>query len=44
MSVRAPSEPEWEDLLFAWRVCRHVRSNAIVIASNGATIGIARGR
>jgi len=44
MSVRAPSEPEWEDLLFAWRVCRHVRSNAIVIASNGATIGIGAGQ
>ena len=24
---------QWEDLLFAWRVCRHVRSNAIVIAA-----------
>ena len=29
---REPSEAQWEDLLFAWRVCRHVRSNAIVIA------------
>jgi phosphoribosylaminoimidazolecarboxamide formyltransferase/IMP cyclohydrolase len=31
-------------MLFAWRVCRHVRSNAIVIASGGATIGIGAGQ
>jgi phosphoribosylaminoimidazolecarboxamide formyltransferase/IMP cyclohydrolase len=31
-------------MLFAWRVCRHVRSNAIVIASAGATIGIGAGQ
>jgi phosphoribosylaminoimidazolecarboxamide formyltransferase/IMP cyclohydrolase len=30
-SARAPSEQEWQDLLFAWNVCRHVRSNAIVL-------------
>jgi phosphoribosylaminoimidazolecarboxamide formyltransferase/IMP cyclohydrolase len=39
-----PSEGQWEDLLFAWRVCRHVRSNAIVIAAGGATIGIGAGQ
>src|SRR5258708_8113437 len=44
MTERAPSEPEWEDLLFAWKVCRHVRSNAIVIAAGGATIGIGAGQ
>ena len=32
LSAREPSEQEWQDMLFAWRVCRHVRSNAIVIA------------
>ena len=32
LTARQPSEDEWEDMLFAWRVCRHVRSNAIVIA------------
>ena len=32
MGAAQPSEAQWEDLLFAWRVCRHVRSNAIVIA------------
>ena len=33
MSAGEPSDAQWEDMLFAWRVCRHVRSNAIVIAS-----------
>ena len=49
MTARAPSEEEWRDLLFAWRVCRHVRSNAIVIAAAergqaSATIGIGAGQ
>jgi phosphoribosylaminoimidazolecarboxamide formyltransferase/IMP cyclohydrolase len=44
LSAREPSEQEWQDMLFAWRVCRHVRSNAIVIASAGATIGIGAGQ
>src|SRR5919201_1638988 len=35
-----PEDRQWDDLLFAWRVCRHVRSNAIVIAKEGATLGI----
>ncbi|MGH2952535.1 MAG: bifunctional phosphoribosylaminoimidazolecarboxamide formyltransferase/IMP cyclohydrolase [Solirubrobacterales bacterium] len=39
-----PSEQQWEDLLFAWRVCKHVRSNAIVFAKEGATIGIGAGQ
>ncbi|HEY7951846.1 MAG TPA: bifunctional phosphoribosylaminoimidazolecarboxamide formyltransferase/IMP cyclohydrolase [Solirubrobacteraceae bacterium] len=39
-----PNEEQWQDLLFAWRVCRHVRSNAIVIARGGATIGIGAGQ
>jgi phosphoribosylaminoimidazolecarboxamide formyltransferase/IMP cyclohydrolase len=44
MSATQPTDAQWEDLLFAWRVCRHVRSNAIVIASHGATIGIGAGQ
>jgi phosphoribosylaminoimidazolecarboxamide formyltransferase/IMP cyclohydrolase len=40
----APSDEQWEDLLFAWRVCRHVRSNAIVLAKGGATVGIGAGQ
>ena len=39
-----PSEEQWEDMLFAWTVCRRVRSNAIVIAKGGATLGIGAGQ
>jgi phosphoribosylaminoimidazolecarboxamide formyltransferase/IMP cyclohydrolase len=39
-----PSEEQWRDLLFAWRVVRHVRSNAIVLAKEGATVGIGAGQ
>jgi len=44
VSARAPTESEWRDLLFSWRVCKHVRSNAIVIARDGATAGIGAGQ
>jgi phosphoribosylaminoimidazolecarboxamide formyltransferase / IMP cyclohydrolase len=40
----APSESVWGDLLFAWRVCKHVSSNAIVIAKDLQTIGIGGGQ
>ncbi|MDX6582799.1 MAG: phosphoribosylaminoimidazolecarboxamide formyltransferase / cyclohydrolase [Solirubrobacterales bacterium] len=43
-TVRQPSEEQWDDLIFAWKVCRHVRSNAIVFAKGGATIGIGAGQ
>ena len=39
-----PGEEQWADLLFAWKVCRHVRSNAIVFARGGATLGIGAGQ
>jgi phosphoribosylaminoimidazolecarboxamide formyltransferase/IMP cyclohydrolase len=39
-----PSEATWGDLLFAWRVCKHVVSNAIVIAKDLRTIGIGAGQ
>ncbi|MGE5281754.1 MAG: bifunctional phosphoribosylaminoimidazolecarboxamide formyltransferase/IMP cyclohydrolase [Chloroflexota bacterium] len=39
-----PSEAQWEDMCFAWTVVRHVRSNAIVIAKDGATLGIGAGQ
>ena len=42
VTERAPTEAEWGDLLFAWRVAKHVKSNAIVIARDLATVG--RGR
>jgi phosphoribosylaminoimidazolecarboxamide formyltransferase / IMP cyclohydrolase len=40
----ALTEPQWGDLLFAWRVCKHVSSNAIVIANDLRTIGIGAGQ
>jgi phosphoribosylaminoimidazolecarboxamide formyltransferase/IMP cyclohydrolase len=39
-----PGESDWGDLLFAWRVCKHVTSNAIVIAKDLRTIGIGAGQ
>ena len=39
-----PSEEQWRDMLFAWTVVRQVRSNAIVIAKDGATLGIGAGQ
>jgi phosphoribosylaminoimidazolecarboxamide formyltransferase / IMP cyclohydrolase len=38
------SEQQWGDLLFAWRVCKHVSSNAIVIARDLQTIGVGAGQ
>jgi phosphoribosylaminoimidazolecarboxamide formyltransferase / IMP cyclohydrolase len=38
------TEEQWADALFAWRVCRHVRSNAIVIARRLQTVGIGGGQ
>ena len=39
-----PDEARWRDMIFAWTVVRHVRSNAIVIAKDGATLGIGAGQ
>jgi phosphoribosylaminoimidazolecarboxamide formyltransferase/IMP cyclohydrolase len=44
VTERAPTEREWGELLFAWKVCKHVRSNAIVLAKNLATVGIGAGQ
>ncbi len=41
---REPSEAEWGEMLFAWKVCKHVKSNAIVLARELATIGIGAGQ
>jgi phosphoribosylaminoimidazolecarboxamide formyltransferase/IMP cyclohydrolase len=41
---RTPSAAEHENLAFAWRVVRHVRSNAIVVATDGQTLGIGAGQ
>jgi phosphoribosylaminoimidazolecarboxamide formyltransferase/IMP cyclohydrolase len=39
-----PTEEQWGDLLFAWRVCKHVTSNAIVLAKGLQTLGIGAGQ
>ena len=41
---RAPTDAELADLLFAFRVAKHVKSNAIVYAKDGATVGIGAGQ
>ena len=44
VSARAPSDKEMDDLLFAWRVARFVKSNAIVYARDRMTIGVGAGQ
>ena len=43
-TARKPSEEEWGELLFAMRVCKHVRSNAIVMSKGLGTVGIGAGQ
>jgi phosphoribosylaminoimidazolecarboxamide formyltransferase / IMP cyclohydrolase len=44
VTERKPTEAEWGELLFAWKVVKHVRSNAIVLAHELGTIGIGAGQ
>lgn len=44
VTKRAPTQAEWADMLFAWTVARHVKSNAIIYAQGGATAGIGAGQ
>lgn len=44
VTERIPTEPEWADLHFAWRVVKHVKSNAIVIAHDRQTCGVGAGQ
>lgn len=44
VTERAPSEDEWKQLLFAWKVVKHVKSNAIVVARDDMTIGVGAGQ
>ncbi len=41
---RAPTDQEWEALEFAWKVCKHVKSNAIVYAHAGQTVSVGAGQ
>src|SRR6185437_16992848 len=40
VTKRAPSQEEMQNMRFAWKVCKHVKSNAIVFARDGATLGV----
>ena len=44
VSKRAPTPEETRALLFAWKVCKHVKSNAIVYARDGQTVGVGAGQ
>jgi phosphoribosylaminoimidazolecarboxamide formyltransferase/IMP cyclohydrolase len=44
VTKRHPTDDEWRDLMFAWKICMHVRSNAIVLARDEATAGIGAGQ
>ncbi|ALF09376.1 bifunctional phosphoribosylaminoimidazolecarboxamide formyltransferase/IMP cyclohydrolase [Parageobacillus thermoglucosidasius] len=44
VTKREPTEQEWESLQFAWKVVKHVKSNAIVLAKDGMTIGVGAGQ
>ena len=44
VTARAPDDGERRALLFAWKVCKHVKSNAIVFARGGQTIGVGAGQ
>jgi phosphoribosylaminoimidazolecarboxamide formyltransferase/IMP cyclohydrolase len=44
VSARQPDEAEWRDLLIAWRVCRHIKSNAVVIVRDGMAVGVGAGQ
>jgi len=44
VSKRAPDDEEWSTMKFAWTVAKHVKSNAIVFAREGATLGVGAGQ
>ncbi len=44
VTKRAPTEAEMADLLFAWKVAKHVKSNAIVYVKDSATVGVGAGQ
>jgi phosphoribosylaminoimidazolecarboxamide formyltransferase / IMP cyclohydrolase len=44
VTAKQPTEAELQELLFAWKVCKHVKSNAIVVTKDRATIGVGAGQ
>ena len=44
VTERQPTDSELAELLFAWKVCKHVKSNAIVVTSDRTTLGVGAGQ
>jgi len=44
VTKRQPTDAEWKQLLFAWKVVKHVKSNAIVLAADDMTVGVGAGQ
>lgn len=44
VTKRPPTQAEWEQLMLAWRVVKHVKSNAIVVAAGNRTLGVGAGQ
>ena len=44
VSKRQPTEAEWRQAMFAWKIVKHVKSNAIVVAGNDQTYGVGAGQ
>jgi phosphoribosylaminoimidazolecarboxamide formyltransferase/IMP cyclohydrolase len=44
VTAKSPSEAELRDMAFAWKIAKHVKSNAIVLAKDGATVGVGAGQ
>jgi phosphoribosylaminoimidazolecarboxamide formyltransferase/IMP cyclohydrolase len=44
VTKRVPTDDEWKDLFFAWTVCKHTKSNAIVYARDEQTVGVGAGQ
>ncbi|NJO45206.1 MAG: bifunctional phosphoribosylaminoimidazolecarboxamide formyltransferase/IMP cyclohydrolase [Oscillatoriales cyanobacterium RM2_1_1] len=44
VTVKQPTPDQWTELIFAWKVAKHVKSNAIVVTRNGTTLGVGAGQ
>jgi phosphoribosylaminoimidazolecarboxamide formyltransferase / IMP cyclohydrolase len=44
VTAKQPTESQLAELLFAWKVCKHVKSNAIVVTSDRTTLGVGAGQ
>jgi phosphoribosylaminoimidazolecarboxamide formyltransferase/IMP cyclohydrolase len=44
VTEKAPTEAQWKALEMAWKVCKHVKSNAIILAKEDRTVGVGAGQ